>query len=202
MSRGTSQALLADAPPPPGAVFAATVSRAVPPMVTLDAYGSTHEWGPATWLGADIPVRGTRCLALIDDHGDVWARPAVQSAISAAVQAALNLKAALGGESWITPTLTNGSNFAAEYNSVGYWRDGFGVVHLRGLWQAPNVALPITIFTLPAGYRPAARELFVAHATTAMGRVDVQAAGGVLFMQGGVAAGNYVSLDGMTFRAV
>ena len=71
---GSSQALLPDAPVPPGSVFAATVSRAVPPMVTLDAYGSTHEWGPVTWMTpATPPVRGKRALVLIDDAGALWA---------------------------------------------------------------------------------------------------------------------------------
>jgi len=71
---GSSQALLPDAPVPPGSVFAATVSRAVPPMVTLDAYGSTHEWGPVTWMtAATPPVRGKRALVLIDDAGALWA---------------------------------------------------------------------------------------------------------------------------------
>jgi hypothetical protein len=59
----------------PSSVFAAKVSRTDPIMVTLDAYGETHEWGPVTWLGDGIPARGDRCLALRDDYGAVWAAP-------------------------------------------------------------------------------------------------------------------------------
>ncbi len=71
---GSSQSLLPDAPAPPGSVFAAKVSRPSPVMVTLDAYGSTHEWGPVTWMtAATPPVRGNRALVLIDDTGALWA---------------------------------------------------------------------------------------------------------------------------------
>lgn len=59
----------------PSSVFAAKVSRTDPIMVTLDAYGETHEWGPVTWLGDGVPARGDRCLAFRDDHGQMWAAP-------------------------------------------------------------------------------------------------------------------------------
>jgi hypothetical protein len=45
-------------------------------MVTVDAYGSTHEWGPARWGSPTRPpVRGQRALVQIDDTGSIWAFP-------------------------------------------------------------------------------------------------------------------------------
>lgn len=70
----TARSLLPDPLPEPDPVQAATVSRAVPPMVTLDSYGPTHEWGPVTWMTpATPPVRGARALVLIDNTGALWA---------------------------------------------------------------------------------------------------------------------------------
>jgi hypothetical protein len=67
--------LVPSAPTPgPSVPRAATVSRVSPVMVTLNAYGSEHEWGPVNWMTPDTPpVRGAAALALIDDTGSVWA---------------------------------------------------------------------------------------------------------------------------------
>lgn len=59
------------------------------------------------------------------------------------------------GIDWRTPTFLNGwTNFGSGYASVQYGKDHFGVVHIRGV--AKSGTLGSTIFTLPAGWRPAA----------------------------------------------
>ena len=98
----------------------------------------------------------------------------------------------------------------------GYYRDDQGVVHLDGVVYSFNNApggngaiqnqcensngapLP-NIFVLPAGYRPAAREIFSVDSGNAPGRVDVLADGEVICVYG--SGDQYVSLDGITFRA-
>jgi hypothetical protein len=51
-------------------------------------------------------------------------------------------------------------NAGAGYQLAGFYRDQEGVVHLRGVVSLGGSGL--TIFTLPAGYRPSATEAFSA----------------------------------------
>jgi hypothetical protein len=93
---------------------------------------------------------------------------------------------------------------------VGYARDPFGVVHLRGVainCTSSGVCCP-TVFQLPAGFRPdlppGGVESFaglLAHfepGAFSVGRVDVRGAGRVEV--GGVAVGDGISFSGITFR--
>jgi hypothetical protein len=74
MSAGS---LLPDPPAGLGpGIHAAEVSRLDPFAVTLDNYGTTYE-SAATWVAAgQVPARGDRVLAVIDDKVKVWAFPA------------------------------------------------------------------------------------------------------------------------------
>lgn len=88
-------------------------------------------------------------------------------------------------------------NYAAGYEEAGYWKDPWGTVHLCG--TVKNGVINTPIFTLPGGYRPKAREIFVNQAGADTGfRVDVSAAGDVIPVNG---TNGYVSLSGITFRA-
>lgn len=100
-------------------------------------------------------------------------------------------------EDWIAPTLTSGWVNYGGYNDAGFFKDRMGIVHLRGLVRAGTTGNDATIFTLPAGYRPAARELHVVQSLDAVGRVDITTDGRVIPY--GVSPG-WVSLDGITFR--
>lgn len=100
-------------------------------------------------------------------------------------------------ESFIAPALTNGwVNFGLGFGDAGYYKDPAGVVHLRGLVSSGS-GLPI--FNLPVGYRPYAGCLFAVVANGAFGRVDVNSSGDVALVTG---SNTYVSLEGITFRAV
>jgi hypothetical protein len=100
-------------------------------------------------------------------------------------------------EQFIAPTLLNSwTNFGSGYNPAGYYKDPFGIVHLRGVIQTG--ASPFIIFRLPAGYLPANQEMFSVTANNAYGRVDVLTTGDVQFQAGN---NTFVSLDGITFRA-
>ena len=104
-------------------------------------------------------------------------------------------------EAWTAPTLVNSwVNYdTATWNSAGYMKDTMGFVHLKGLIKDGGIGL--RAYTLPAGYRPAKREV---QATTSYtteivhSRVFVYSTGEVIPQQGG---NTYFSLDGITFRA-
>lgn len=99
-------------------------------------------------------------------------------------------------EAFIVPTLLNSwVNFGAGFGNAGYYKDAFGIVHLRGTVATGVAGL---IFTLPAGYRPAGRSIFCVIANNALGRVDVDTNGDVIQTIG---SNVFVSLESITFRA-
>jgi len=102
-------------------------------------------------------------------------------------------------EDWQNPQLQNGwANYGIrDYNDAGYFKDSLGIVHLKGLVKDGKANL---IFQLPPGYTPANRELHgVATSDNVMGRVDIFPNGRVERIAG---SSNWISLDGITFRAV
>ena len=107
-------------------------------------------------------------------------------------------------------------NFGGPFNTPAFYKDPWGVVHVKGLVVADDWIDTIrpcgtqqddyTIFELPAGYRPAALELQATISADEVGRVDITPSGEVR------ANGNnansvferalgYLSLDGITFKA-
>lgn len=107
----------------------------------------------------------------------------------------------LMGEALVAPSYTDGnwSDYGGGFTGVSYWRDAIGLVHLRGLaLTAVARAIGVTIFTLPAGFRPAAQEIFAQHGPGGIVRVDVAAAGNV-YLQTALNAADWVSLSGIVF---
>jgi hypothetical protein len=100
-------------------------------------------------------------------------------------------------------------NWGANNNPVAYMKDQLGFVHLRGV--AKNISgLPLSggcgpldtgiVFQLPPGYRPAKQERFADVNTDGFGYIDVTQTG-IVCSDPSTAAGGYVTLDGITFRA-
>ncbi len=89
----------------------------------------------------------------------------------------------------------------ATWNQAGFFRDKSGIVHLKGLIRSGVV--PSTVFNLPAGYRPAREEHFFVLSHNNLNYIDglvvVSSAGAVSVDCG--ASANFVSLDGISFRA-
>jgi hypothetical protein len=84
-------------------------------------------------------------------------------------------------------------------NTTAYARDAFGFVHLRGIPQRCGT-VPATIFTLPAGLRPLRQEVLTATFSGGTTRVDVNPDGTVQPNPILPADGDWISLDGLTFR--
>jgi hypothetical protein len=98
----------------------------------------------------------------------------------------------------------NSTLLAGAHNTAGFYRDPFGLVHLKGVVDCAgpsgpgNTASTDPIFTLPAGYRPAVIDTQATVANNDIGRVEIAPDGTVrprLGIQG------WFSLDGVTFRA-
>jgi hypothetical protein len=111
------------------------------------------------------------------------------------------------------------SNFDANHNSAAFLRDREGIVHLKGLVDADDVivdgcsfgfAADRLIYTLPAGYRPAAREVNVSLSNNALARVNVDSntspfgeGPGAVAVDAPTTTANgkeWLSLDGISFR--
>lgn len=84
-------------------------------------------------------------------------------------------------------------------NSVSYRRDPLGTVSVRGIALRCGTATN-PVFTLPAGYRPARQEIHVVmHSSGIARRVNIDS-GGAVNIDVLPADGEWVSLDGITFR--
>lgn len=91
------------------------------------------------------------------------------------------------------------TNYGSGYEVASFYRDPFGRVHLSGLVRSGTAGT--TIFSLPGGYRPRARELFAVvtgNPVDTLGRIEVTANGDVLHVTGST---DYVQLHGISFRA-
>jgi hypothetical protein len=104
-------------------------------------------------------------------------------------------------EDWRIPAFLNGwLNYDPSWAPAGYYKDGSGRVHLRGLIKLG--AVPSVIFKLDADCRPQDRELFgtisSAGGAPVVSRVDVKVDGDVVVDTGG---NTWFSLNGISFRA-
>lgn len=88
-------------------------------------------------------------------------------------------------------------NYGSSNQTAGYYKDPFGIIHVVGAVMSGVAGT--TIFALPGGYVPAARETFTITTDTGIGRVDVDGSGNVIHVSGGT---GFVSLAGITFRAL
>ncbi len=99
---------------------------------------------------------------------------------------------------WTDVTFENSwVNVGSGFNNAQFRRLGATQVELRGLIE--NGTVITNFFTLPEGFRPPSRYLFVVNANDVFARVDILANGEVTQVLGG---NNFVSLDGIIFSTV
>lgn len=97
---------------------------------------------------------------------------------------------------WTAPTLTaSWVNFGGGYNNVGYYKDSTGRVYLCGVIKSGTIGS--AAFTLPVGYRPAAKCLFATISNAALGRLEVDTSGNVIPITGSKV---WFSLDNISFQ--
>lgn len=102
----------------------------------------------------------------------------------------------LSAEAVKTPTFTNGwSNYSYDYDSAGYYKDK-DRVFLQGVIRGGSVGS--SAFTLPTGYRPTKRKMFIVISNNYIGRVDILNNGNVYIDS--MCSNSYVSLDNISFR--
>jgi hypothetical protein len=90
----------------------------------------------------------------------------------------VNTKANVVQEAWNSPTLLNSwVNYGAGEDTVGYFKDTLGFVHIRGMIKSGT--LDAVVFNLPVGYRPLNYKRFAIISNNLWGLVTLFANGGV-----------------------
>ena len=107
---------------------------------------------------------------------------------------------------WTVPTLVNSwrhwGGGTTDLGQLVYYKDARGYVHFRGGVDNSAGSTGNTITTLPVGFRPDKRLIFLVSAGSGLGRIDVDTSGNVVHQNGPGTTGNYYSLSGIHFRAV
>lgn len=88
-------------------------------------------------------------------------------------------------------------NFGGANASASYYKDPFGIVHVKGTVKSGT--LNATIFTLPPGYRPQEDEIFSAVQNGLFVPIVVHPDGTVVPFAN--TTNVYVTISGITFRA-
>jgi hypothetical protein len=110
---------------------------------------------------------------------------------------------------WIGPVVDvcPWQNYLGGYNTAGFYKDPLGVVRLKGLVALHGTGFGtaacdfVSVFTLPAGYRPSAATIFASLRNDTLARIDVLASGEVSICATPTNEGDWFSLDGISFRA-
>lgn len=191
----------------PERVFAATIaSNAVDfadrVAVTIPGTdGGLLRWEDVRWqprLPGQLPKRGDECVVVLDDNNELWIPVWGNNSTSTSDVESVREVGTVGN-----PSFQNSfTNFGGGWETVGFWKDPFSMVHLHGLVTNASDKSGFNIFTLPTGYRPADNLLFPQvrgnpenHIFT---RVDVLDDGSV--QPALMSAGNWISLSGISFR--
>jgi hypothetical protein len=182
-----------------------------PSVETAGDISATMPDDPAAYTAQEVldTYAGTINAVLVALAGKQAAAEAATDVELAAAIAdkvtAAGLVAALTPEPWHVvgaagePAYTNGVVALAGQPGARFYKDPFGVVHLEGLVDHPSGAA-VAAFTLPAGYRPDSLRYFTQnrHDQFNAGRVEIRVDGIVQLAHNST---NYVSLDGITYRA-
>jgi hypothetical protein len=123
------------------------------------------------------------------------------------VETLLNLKPAsitlLTDASWKVigaqgaPAFTNSwVAFGGSSGAPGFWKDPFGIVHLKGVTKLGTVGT--AAWTMPPGYRPVEKQEFGTISNGAIGYVVVNTDGTVVPTT--PSNNTYVALAGLTYR--
>lgn len=172
----------------------------LPRLDVAEAFGATVR--AADFYLGHSGRRGTPGRALVDlkdmlciNYGSDWSK-----GVRVHSELEVTGTSSLTQEAWQTVKFQDGwTNYGERYNPAAYFKDSMGIVHLRGLVKNGGLGYDKTIFTLPVGYRPEHRQLFVnCRHDQASGRADVETDGRVIPISG---SSTWFSLDGLTFRA-
>ncbi|OMD87831.1 MULTISPECIES: hypothetical protein [Paenibacillus] len=140
------------------------------------------------------PVPGVTGFYAATEKGQLHDLTDAVTEISSTVSALAAKKAEKDTPAWLYPTLLNGwVQFTSIISSASFYKDSFGIVHVRGTVSSGVSAADTLLFMLPVGYRPAIQTVVTASSSngtamstgimdiTTSGRVSLGASGGVFY---------------------
>ncbi len=177
-------------PFPATGVFSVSISdpttRIVKTLLEVTAINSGTQFATASIAGLDVN-------AVVGD-------------LVEAVQDKRSLTAFVQGPAWVGLSYANSwTDFGGGYQTGQYSKDGTGRVWLRGLIKAGTLTFGTTLFTLPAGFRPALLQSVIGFIISSGGvitpqQIDITAAGvAILQTSGSPTAGGALWLNSICF---
>lgn len=146
---------------------------------TSDTFGSPN-------ITFDVPINQASVLANVVEDTQANAKE-------------LESKADKVQEDWIEPTLLNGwLNRGGTEEIVGYIKDDFGFVHIKGTIDSGIDTAGTTIFQLPIGYRPRKILSIPITSNSAFGDIKITETGLLII---NIGSNVILSLNGISFRA-
>ena len=108
------------------------------------------------------------------------------------------------GDFGAVPHFGTWQNYDSVNNSTAaYFRDPFGIVHLKGTVSCPWGGGPVSgsrIFSVPSGYTPAKTENFAVPGAQGDTSIAIFGNGDVVWVSGNNPGVGYLELDGISFR--
>jgi len=153
--------------------FPTTMHLYSPKAITLEALADVSAYFGGDWLLADYGGNKLLEFDASDDRFELY-RPLSMASGGSIEAEGWTVVGSLGGF-WV--------DYGAGFQGARYRITPDGTVHIQGLIK--NGTPPTTLFTLPAGYRPAKQLIFLTFAYGgAVGRLDVKANGDVYLASG------------------
>lgn len=146
--------------------------------------------GAASETAAGITEQATQAEVEAGTAGNLFATVARLKA---------ELDRRLNAGTWTDPSLTSGwTNFSGE-QPIQYRKSAAGIVTIRGLGAPGTFGVDAIVFTLPVGFRLAARERFIGATSPSgtVGQIFVQPDGRVVPLNGST----ILSFSGISFEA-
>jgi hypothetical protein len=99
------------------------------------------------------------------------------------------------------PALLNSwTNLDGVFRRAGFYLDRGRVYFCGTVTNTPGTLANVVILALPVGYRTGGRASFTVNSSGGLRRVDITSDGNV-FPTAAVTAGDFITLDGISFRA-
>ena len=158
-----------------------------------------QRWMPLDPVFRDI-AGATGDTYIITNADRAWNGYRYRAIVTDSYDTKTSSEATLTVNRWGSINLEGGwTNYGGGYHSEGYTRTTAGLVMLKGLIRNTSaVGTGQTIGTLPPGYRPTGRLIFVAsnYPNTEAARVDILADGSIVYINGNL---DWISLENIRF---
>jgi len=175
------------------------------PIFLVNIGGAPHTFAAFSGQyinGASSVTVGPGQSVIIFNNGSTWYRFDSPISLTAAVlSGAFTGTYTLAVEAWQTSGGTMGTNWGAAA-TLGWFKDPFGVVHLRGALVGQAGVSSSLAYTLPLGYRPdQSGDYGISDYAGSIFNFQITTGGGIYYQNGSPVPSCKIYLNGITFKA-